>query len=78
MVKQTFKSLDTPDVQYSIKGEGFEAIKYLSVKKSYSQLFAIIEIAWDSLAQARLIHENLVYIEQKEEKIVTITKETIN
>jgi len=50
----------------------------LTVSKSHCQLFAVIEIAWNSLSQARLIHENLVYMQKKEEKIVAIAKETIN
>lgn len=40
----------TPDPQYSVLGEPFEAIKYLSVFKSSEQLFAVIEISWHSLS----------------------------
>ena len=67
-----------PDPQYSVMGEPFEAIKYLSIYKSQGQLFGVIEIAWHSLSQAFMIHENPAYLAKKEDKIVSITKETIN
>jgi hypothetical protein len=38
----------------------------------------VIEIAWHSLSQAFMIHENPAYLAKKEDKIVAITKETIN
>lgn len=38
----------------------------------------MIEIAWHSLSQAFMIHENPAYLAKKEDKIVAITKETIN
>lgn len=59
-------------------GEQFEAIKYLAIFKAPQQLFAVIEIAWNSLSQAYMIHESPSYLAKKEDKIVAITKETIS
>jgi hypothetical protein len=75
---QPYKSIAVTDPQFSIKGEEFEAIKYLAVWKNPDQLFAVIEIAWRSISQAYQVHENPIYVNKKEEKIVAITKETIN
>ena len=75
---QVCQPLNGPDPQYSTKGECFQALKYLRIEKNSHQLFGVIEIAWQYLEQAQLVHENQVYLNNKEEKVVYITKEAIS
>jgi len=76
--RQPYKPISVIDPQYTVKGEQFEAVKYLAVRKNQDQLFAVIEVAWSSIQQAHHVHENPLYLSKKEEKMVAITQETIN
>ena len=76
--KQNIQALEAPDVQYSVINEDFQAIKYLVISKSESQIFAVVEIGWKSIQQALMIHENQMYLNKKEDKIISMAQESIN
>lgn len=50
--QKSYSSIDVPDVQYDIKGQEHEALKYLTIGKAHNSLFGVIEIGWHYLQEA--------------------------
>jgi hypothetical protein len=69
---------ESPEQFTSVTGQEFEAVKYLAIVKPSGHLFAIMEVCWNSISQAQIVHENSVYLGRKDQKIVSIVRDAIS
>ena len=71
-------TLEEPEEQVSVCGKPYHALKYLQISKGKSGLIGIVEIGWESLEQAYLVHENHIYLGKKDQKILSVAEHSLN